>query len=207
MVWEPGETERPRGFLTTTDREYIRGERDFSSPEFKDPDSAERNQRHRVKNRVRHGILDLIYTYLLDPEQARNIAPDPDEESELFAGFADAFAEMVAFFALYVFRGEDNDNPTHDIDVTGLLGVVEEGLRRALTREALMQEAYGVPKADIGEGMYGYDQWVSFDELKARVNAGEPVTKEQVQTLLWDDRIKEHQAENAVIVEDGETAP
>lgn len=48
---------RPRGFLTDADREYLAGKKDFT--DNANPAQAERQQRYRIRERMKNAIIDF----------------------------------------------------------------------------------------------------------------------------------------------------
>jgi hypothetical protein len=65
---------RPRGILSQADREFLLGERELT-------ESAERNARHRIRERVRVGLRDfeLLWSYFPDDDLDQVFAPNDDE--------------------------------------------------------------------------------------------------------------------------------
>ncbi|QCC51457.1 hypothetical protein [Halapricum salinum] len=51
-------TDRPKGVLTTEDRQYLFGDLDMSS--YSDPENAVKQRRHRIRRRLEHALLDLV---------------------------------------------------------------------------------------------------------------------------------------------------
>lgn len=76
-------TERPRGGLSKADREYLLGERNYSSKQ------AERNTRARIRKRLIHSLIDFSLALEALPEKDRqqifspNEVPHPDLGSGL----------------------------------------------------------------------------------------------------------------------------
>lgn len=68
---------RPRGILSSADREYLRGERDLSG-------SAERNTRQRIRERIQAGLADfeLLWSLLPDHDLEQVFYPDDSRERQ-----------------------------------------------------------------------------------------------------------------------------
>jgi len=67
--------DRPRGLLTEADREFLRGERKLS-------ESAERNARQRIRDRVQTGMADFELLWSLLPDRDLELIFYPDDEDE-----------------------------------------------------------------------------------------------------------------------------
>jgi hypothetical protein len=66
--------ERPRGILSPDDRQFLRGEKDLSN-------SAERNARQRIRERVQEGLADfeLLWTCLPDRDMKHLFTPNEEQ--------------------------------------------------------------------------------------------------------------------------------
>lgn len=76
------EDDRPRGILSPADRAYLRGEREFES------ESGARQARRRVRERTRHGIVDLGLVFHLMEQRDRDqlrLEYDPNSIYQLLA--------------------------------------------------------------------------------------------------------------------------
>lgn len=73
---------RPRGMLTNKDRQYlIEG---LDAQKYEDPDNAEYQKRHRIRERVSNAILDFyILRYTLSHDDLALITDDLIEEANL----------------------------------------------------------------------------------------------------------------------------
>jgi hypothetical protein len=135
--------QRPRGLLSEADRDYLRGEREFSSVQ------AERNARARIRDRLYAGVRDfeLLVERLEDRDRELVFEKRFDD-----AG-TEAFDALVAAVA-FLYRGVDDTDlafetvlheavnvavageeraATVDLDVT-FQSLTVEGLRRKLDR-------------------------------------------------------------------------
>lgn len=67
-------TDRPRGILTSTDRELLLGQKEYES------DQALRNARYRIREHIRHSLLDmfLIYNHI-DYDELAQVARRQDK--------------------------------------------------------------------------------------------------------------------------------
>jgi hypothetical protein len=99
--------ERPRGMLTEADRRYLRGEEQF------DNENTENSKRHRIRQRIRNGILDFSDVRRgLDRGDARMVYDTDDRDA-----LDDAMIDALAFLYL----GSD-----------GFEKMIEEGIERAV---------------------------------------------------------------------------
>lgn len=118
---------RGRGVLTPTDREYLRGEKEYDNPE------TDAHRRRDIRDRVRDSILDFeLLRSELDEDERRKIfegVTNADAELE------DAIMDMFAFVCLGVCEDVIQEAETtewkekphlHDMDY-----LVEGGLRQA----------------------------------------------------------------------------
>lgn len=91
--------ERPRGILTPDDRQFLRGEKDLS-------DSAERNARQRIRDRVQASLMDfeLLWTCLPDRDLQLLFAPDDEQNPQNLRSCAHY---AIAFLRLGLWTNED----------------------------------------------------------------------------------------------------
>jgi len=83
----PDDTDRPRGILTPADRQFLKGETDYSSGQ------SERDARYRIRERFYNGILDLEIA--LRELESRDISMVMDRLDEANVGGIVAFAEYL----------------------------------------------------------------------------------------------------------------
>lgn len=107
---------RPRGVLSPADRAYLTGEADLAS------DQSEYDARYRIRERIRHALLDfeLLFEHLTAQDRKQVFSPDPDEHE----AFTEGFVSAVGF--LYLGAG-DYSPPRENL--------FAEGIRRAVERE------------------------------------------------------------------------
>ncbi|SDZ92501.1 hypothetical protein SAMN04488065_1253 [Haloplanus vescus] len=91
--------ERPRGILTPDDRQYLRGEKDLS-------DSAERNARQRIRDRIQESLADfeLLWTCLPERDLHLLFAPDDQQAHQKLRSSAHY---AIAFLRLGLWTNED----------------------------------------------------------------------------------------------------
>jgi hypothetical protein len=96
---QPQPNERPRGILSPADRQFLRGEKNLS-------DSAERNARHRIRNRVQASLADfeLLWTYLPDRDLQLLFAPDDKQDRQAIRSWGHY---AIAFIRLGLWTNED----------------------------------------------------------------------------------------------------
>jgi hypothetical protein len=91
--------ERPRGLLSEADRAYLRGETELS-------DSAERNARHRIRERIKSGLKDfeLLWLCLSDRDLELVFSPEEDGDRQRIRGCSH---HAIAFLWLGLWTGSD----------------------------------------------------------------------------------------------------
>jgi hypothetical protein len=121
---------RPRGILSPADRAYLRGEADLAS------DQSEYDTRYRIRERVRHALLDfeLLFGRLAAQDRQQVFAPAAEEREP----FTEALVSAVAF--LYLGTGE-YDPPRKNL--------FAEGIRRAAERECGDESAFCSVRIDV----------------------------------------------------------
>lgn len=89
----------PRGLLTEADREFLRGERELS-------ESAERNARQRIRDRVQTGIADfeLLWSLLPDRDLELIFYPDDGDERQRIRSWSQ---QAMAFLLLGLWTNRD----------------------------------------------------------------------------------------------------
>jgi len=92
-------SERPRGILTPSDREFLSGQTELS-------DSARRNARQRIRERVQASMADfeLLWQCLSDRDLELIFHPDEDEEQERMRSRAQ---DAVSFIRLGMWINQD----------------------------------------------------------------------------------------------------
>lgn len=121
---------RPRGILSPADRAYLRGESTLAS------DQAEYDTRYRIRERIRHAMLDfdLLFEQLSAADRRQVFTPGVDEHE----AFTDALVSAVAFWYL--------GTATYDPPRKNLFA---EGIRRAVEREADGESAFCSVRIDV----------------------------------------------------------
>jgi len=108
--------ERDRGIFTTADREYLLGERELS-------DQAERNTRHRIRNRLQNGIYDLGLAARLRTKDRRQVANDIFTDD--FTGDSILYDSLGLLFHMVTNAEEGDTTKTTEKFEEVLAGVVE----------------------------------------------------------------------------------
>lgn len=81
------DTERPRGVLTSADRKFLKGEREYEHRQ------TEHKRRNQIRERVYQSLLDLsfLFQYMDDTDLDRAFTPPPDHQ----AAFDDVLADAL----------------------------------------------------------------------------------------------------------------
>lgn len=85
------EADRPRGFLTDRDRQYLWGQKKYEKQA-----SALSQCRQDIRQRTENGLLDLAYLHRLEEGQAKQIYRSLDENAESWE-FRKAVASLIEF--------------------------------------------------------------------------------------------------------------
>lgn len=90
---------QPRGILSPADRAYLRGEKELSQ-------SAERNTRQRIRERIRAGVSDfeLLWGLLADRDLEQVFYPDDEEERQAIRSAAQ---QSLSFMLLGLWTNRD----------------------------------------------------------------------------------------------------
>lgn len=104
---------RPRGMFTTVDREFLRGLKEYGSPQ------AKSERRGDIRERVTHTFYDLFYLGLLGPDLRGKVSADVGEGGPF--DLRDAVANLIRFLYIH-----------HDGDAGWLEDAVEIGVVKAI---------------------------------------------------------------------------
>ena len=123
---------RPRGILSPADRAYLAGEADLGS------DQSVYDTRYRIRERVRHALLDfrLLFDHLAARDRQQVFAPDPDER--------DAFTEGLVSAVAFLYLGTTAYDPPRE-------NLFAEGIRRAAEREHDGENAFCSVRIDVDQ--------------------------------------------------------
>jgi len=178
--------DRPRGFLTTDDRDYLLDSKDFSKS--KNPESAEKQQLYRIRRRLRNGIIDFALVADQFPREELEEALEPllidrlyREGLMMYEGYSSL---LFLFWATLSARIEED-------------GLASEKKRIQRLQDATisgMQEALNIHTDGLAEVSLSVDQ-VSIETLKGRFDTGEPLTRAQLDLLEEEDEISEDERE------------
>lgn len=96
---QPRPKQRPRGILSPADRQFLRGEKELS-------DSAERNARQRIRERVHASLADfeLLWTFLSERDLQLLFDPDSEEERRNLRSWSHY---AIAFIRLGLWTNQD----------------------------------------------------------------------------------------------------
>jgi hypothetical protein len=79
------DVDRPRGILSTEDREFLLGEREYSTP------AGARRRRQKIRERVTHAMLDFQILQYLEGRDRNQIFAGKDRRNLLASGFSGGF--------------------------------------------------------------------------------------------------------------------
>lgn len=121
---------RPRGILSPADRAYLTGEADLAS------DQSEYDARYRIRERIRHALLDfgLLFEHLAEQDCRQVFAPDADER--------DTFTEGLVSAIAFLYLGTAEYDPPRE-------NLFAEGIRRAAEREHEDESAFCSVRIDV----------------------------------------------------------
>lgn len=166
--------DRDRGILSTADREYLRGEREFGS------EQAERNARARVRDRVYEALLDfeLLVEHLSERDRELVFA---DRVTEGGRG-ATALLSAVAF----LYRGVgDTDVPFETVLAEGI-SLAEADDDRSVTVD--FELTFDALRADRLREKLREEGTLTLAEL-AYLRENEPATLRELAALLDDEDV------------------
>lgn len=148
--------ERERGVLTPHDRSFLRA---FDSDEGVREEmskTAERQKRHKIRQRFRNALLDLQYMLLLDGEDMSRVFGDEfgDHDREK--------VERIVFEAIYHFIRSQSDRER-------FFGLLDEQIKREITRErAIEHHVYTPVTIEREVDIPPVDECPSLDEISRR---------------------------------------
>jgi len=169
--------DRPRGFLTPEDRQFLRWIGDGQVEKELSPEAA-RQRRYRLRQRTKNAILDFIDLHLLSQ----------NDKTQIFTGAAETPAELSAenhtlnggLLNLFRFLA---DNLTNDVFRLLVTEAFELKIRNDLMTK---KNTYADVTVDIDVTVSGE---TSIDELKSRYDAGEELSTSEISTLCQANRI------------------
>jgi hypothetical protein len=160
------DTEGERGFLTERDKEFLRGEREYSG-------DHKRQMTYQVRRAIRERTQEACrdFTLLLetlDPDEVATIfAAGSDAPDGVYKGMGDA---LSLFFASFFDRKDVSDRAAHTmVDMLVKRGV--EGALEARRRELKSYQSVR------------FNEEPSIEELERRFLAGKSLTYENFQRL------------------------
>lgn len=121
---------RPRGVLSPADRRYLAGEADLRT------DQSEYDARYRIRERIRHALLDfsLLFEHLAAQDRRQVFGPEPDDRAALTEGIVSAIA--------FLYLGTEGYDPPRE-------NLFAEGIRRAADREHGAESAFCSVRIDV----------------------------------------------------------
>lgn len=142
--------ERPRGILTDTDRRFLWGIKQYEHQQ------TASNRRNSMRERVRHGILDLFFMTMLE-DGDRNRVFEALEDTD-----PGSLESAVSSFIRFLYLGLDRDK-------TAIEGMVEHGIHNAETPKGSGVYQGGVKEVNVNiEIDYDYDA----EEIYERYQSG-----------------------------------
>ena len=121
---------RPRGVLSPADRAYLRGEAELAS------DQSEYDTRYRIRERVRHALLDfeLLFEGLTEQDRRQVFSPATADH--------EAFTEALVSAVAFLYLGTAAYDPPRK-------NLFAEGIRRAANREGDDENAFCSVRIDV----------------------------------------------------------
>ena len=161
------EPDRPRGILTTDDRDYLKGRKDLKS-------GSERNARSRIRDRTRNGLYDFAHLQrdLSSDDLSQLVTDSGGPDDRMF----EAAEEMVAF----IFRmcaqapdtpGEAADDRFEQIILNGVQKAIKDDYE---VTNFHLEMNYGLPKEER-------------EHLRRKVQDGERLRLSELREALEND--------------------
>lgn len=142
-------SDRPRGILSPTDRDYLCGLKDYSHKQ------TELNRKQEIRQRTTEAIRDFDLLWLLLDESERNDVIKSFETDELDT----ALSSIVAF----IYLGLDGE-------IKHLERVLERGIYQAANYEVSGRLSGGASKVSVNIDI---DRYPDIDELYSRFRKGQ----------------------------------
>jgi len=144
--------DRPRGFLTPDDRDYIRNDREYGSRQ------QHSNKRRTIRDRIENGIQDFLVVRRFDRTQRQRIYDEIEYGSDLYRGLVAAIA----------FAYQAAETGTGEFDFEELVeDGVELGIRTPAPPDASEDEENdsGKRREDVRSGTEDVDVEVDPEEI------------------------------------------
>jgi hypothetical protein len=142
-------SDRPRGILSPTDRDYLCGLKDYSH------NQTELNRQQSIRERIIEGLRDFDLLWLLLDEAEREKIIDSLETEEIDT----AFSSMVSFMYLGLDRDTDH-----------IEDIIEEGVYNAVNYDGSGRWSGGANEVSVNIDI---DRHPDVSELYKRFKAGE----------------------------------
>jgi len=153
--------ERERGVLTPHDRSFLRA---FDSDEGVREEmskTAERQKRHKIRQRFRNALLDLQYMLLLDSEDMNRVF------GEEFGDHDREKIERIVFEAIYHFIRTDSDRDR-------VFGLLDEKVMHDIVGERAREHGVYTPVTIEREvDIPPVDECPTLEEVQQRLDDGE----------------------------------
>lgn len=177
--WED-RMERPRGILTDTDRRFLWGVKEYPH------DTTALNRRGEIRDRFKHGVMDLFYFMLLNESDRRKTL------EAVRGDFGDGeLREAVVSLIAFLYAGVDNGTDW-------LEGTVERGVSLGETRLKHSLKNYYVKEESLVDVditvRHGYD--VERIEEQLRAGSADSLTPAEIGILARDGRLDENDLED-----------
>lgn len=180
---DPDLIDRPRGILNEDDRRFLFGDLDLS--DYSDPRQARYQRRYRIRERIKHSIIDylIIMDTLPDEdinkifeeitEYAKGVQNEDADSEPPIPSILDAWMAVFAFFAYGAF-------PTNPY-ITRI--AVEEGLEHGLN-ERMLQHGEVIARANVKVTWGEAEVVMTLDEAEEKARSGELLEREDSLDIL-----------------------
>lgn len=175
------DSERPRGLLAGVDREYIRGEKEYSHRQ------SEYDREQTIKKRVRNGVRDIsILAAEADDEFLEDILGDYEDDQNLKNGLTDMVTLLFRVLALDdAFR-----NKRGGFTNRGFESMVEEGTRRGFLMNDAVLDDFSLDTQST--------HVPDLEGLISHVEQGEDLSPEAIRFILSTEAVKSEPVQEAV---------
>lgn len=159
--------DRPRGILSSTDREYLCGLKEYAQPQ------TDANRRQDIRERVTNALKDFtLLSLFLEGKEREKIFDNLGEEWT-----EDALISMMAF----AYLGLDEDRPKFE-------SMIEKGIIQAENMDKLFQSA---GRATNSEVSITVDYKPDVEKLYKSFLDGKELTDAEIGTLVREGKLKD----------------
>lgn len=163
------ELSRDRGVLTKSDRAYLSGENDLEG-------ESERQARQRIRERIKNSIRDFWFIRYCLSEKDRKLIADElwGSDGPLWQGYID----MNAFF----YRLHVEEGFTMKSDLRNAIESEEDRMAKESGHSIDLDFTFEIEKTVVQ----------SHSDLHEKFEDNQPMTPEEVQTLIFDSQYFQH---------------